>query len=252
MNEKFSKLFPKSTDFCTLDYDCSYLKNKKVRMHYKYVTKANMTFNSAVIQRGWRRFGNYYFYPICKDCNECKSLRIDVKKFKPSKSQKKAIKKNKDTHIIVQKPSVDPQYIKLYNKYHQWKDKKDGWNSKNISFSEYYENFVEGAHDFAKEVLYIRDNKLIAVDLIDILEDGISAIYFYYDPDYAKYSLGIYSLIKQIEFAKILNKDYIYLGYWVDGCKAFAYKTNFKGLELLDGFPDLLEKANWIEFKGKI
>ncbi len=58
-------------------------------------------------------------------------------------------------------------------------------------------------------------------DLIDIVEDGISSIYFLYDPDYSYYSLGTYSLLKQIEFAKILKKRWIYLGYWVDGCKAF-------------------------------
>ncbi len=75
------KLNPPSTDFCTLDYECAYLTGRNVRMNYKYVTISNKDFNSAVIKRGWRRFGNYYFYPICKECNECKSLRIDVDNF---------------------------------------------------------------------------------------------------------------------------------------------------------------------------
>ncbi len=251
MKQEKDKLFPPSTDFCTLDYDCAYLKGKSVRMHYKYVSHSNSIFNSAVIERGWRRFGNYYFYPICNGCNECKSLRINVKEFKASKSQRRAIKRNKDTKIVIQKPTITSQHIKLYNKYHQWKAKKDGWRGKDISPREYYENFVEGAYNFGKEVLYYVDKKLVGVDLMDITTDGISAIYFFYDPDYPKLSLGVYSLIKQIEFAKILGKDWIYLGYWVDGCKAFEYKTNFKPLEILDGFPEIDTKANWqkIDFK---
>ncbi len=249
MKQENKQLFPPSTDFCTLDYECSYLEGNKVRMYYKYVTRSNALFNSAVIERGWRRFGNYYFYPICKDCNECKSLRIDVNNFKPSKSQKKAIKRNKNTKYIVQSPSLTKAHIERYNKYHKWKEGKDNWKYRPINKAEYYENFVEGAYNFGKEVLYYIDDKLVAVDLIDITYDGISAIYFFYDPDYAWYSLGVYSLIKQIEFAKILKKDWIYLGYWVDGCKSFAYKTNFTPLQILDGFPEITKEANWKEFK---
>ncbi len=248
MKQDRNRLNPPSTDFCTLDYECAYLKGQKVRMYYKYVTLSNKDFNSAVIQRGWRRFGNYYFYPICKDCNECKSLRIDVENFKPSKSQRKAINRNKNTKIVVQKPTVTSAHIRLYNKYHSWKAKKDGWRHRIISTSEYYENFAEGAYDFGKEVLYYDEDKLIGVDLIDVLEDGISSIYFFYDPDYARLSLGVYSLIKQIEIAKLLGKKWIYLGYWVDGCKAFKYKTNFKPLQILDGFPSIQEDTNWKEF----
>jgi len=249
MIDKIKELFPPSTDFCTLEYDCAYLPNKKVRMNYKYTSKANVVFNSSLIKRGWRRFGNYYFYPICNGCNECKSLRIDINSFKPSKSQRKAINKNANTKIVVQKPTLCQSRIELYNKYHIWKAKKDNWRSKPIGSNEYYENFVDGAHEFGKEILYYIDDKLVGVDLIDIVDDGISAIYFYYDPDYTKYSLGIFSLIKQVELAKILGKNWIYLGYWVDGCKAFAYKTNFKPLEILDGFPDINISPDWEEFK---
>lgn len=245
MNSQIDKLYPPSTDFCSLDYDCAYLKDRKVRMSYKHVKESNKVFNSAVVQRGWRRFGNYYFYPICQDCNECKSLRIDVNNFKPSKSQRRVIKKNKKTQIHVQKPSVTSDHIRLYNKYHNWKRNKDGWRGGNITPSDYFENFAEGPHDFGKEVLYYVDNKLVGVDLIDIVEDGISAIYFFYDPDYAHLSLGTYSLLKQIEIAKMLNKKWIYLGYWVDGCKAFEYKKNFTPLQLLDGFPPFQEEPEW-------
>ncbi len=252
MNSKiYTKSEPLSTDFCMLDYECAYLPNKSVRMYYKYIEEATQSYNTALIHRGWRRFGCYYFHPICNGCNECKSIRIDVNNFKFSKSQRKSIKRNKNTEIIIQEPSLTQAHIDLYNKYHSFKHKKDDWSHRNISPREYRENFVEGAHNFGKEILYLDSGKIIGVDLVDILDDGISSIYFYYDPDYARLSLGVYSLLYQIELAKILDLPWIYLGYWVEGCKAFAYKPNFQPQEILNNFPKIDEVANWEPFSNK-
>ncbi len=249
MKEQSNPLEPISTDFCMLDYQCAYLDDKQVRMHYKHVEEATNEFSTAVIQRGWRRFGKYFFYPICNGCNECKSIRIEVDGFKPSKSQRRAIKRNKDTHIIIQKPTNSQDHIALYNKYHQWKAEKDGWRGSSITPKEYHENFSDGAHGFGKEGLYIHDRKLVGVDLFDIVEDGISSVYFYYDPDYAHLSLGTFSLLYQIDLAKRLGLKYIYLGYWVKGTKAFAYKENFRPEEILDGFPPINVKPNWVKWE---
>lgn len=249
MNDKiFTEQEPSSTDFCMLDYECAYLPDKSVRMHYKHIEKATKSYNSALIHRGWRRFGSYYFHPICNGCTECKSIRINVSEFKLSKSQRKSIKRNKETEIIIQKPSLTQAHLDLYNKYHAFKHQKDDWTHRNISPREYRENFVEGAHEFGKEVLYIQDGEIIGVDLIDILDDGISSIYFYYDPDFPRLSLGIYSLLYQIELARVLELEWIYLGYWVDGCKAFTYKSNFQPQEILNDFPPIDKIALWHNF----
>jgi len=244
----FTETPPASTDFCMLDYECAYLEGKSVRMSYKHIENATQAYNTALINRGWRRFGCYYFHPICNGCTECKSIRINVNDFQLRKSQKKALKRNKNTEIIIQKPTLSQAHIELYNKYHAFKHKQDDWSHRNISPREYRENFVEGAHDFGKEVLYIRDGKLIGVDLIDILDDGISSIYFYYDPEYPSLSLGTYSLLYQVELAKVLELPWIYLGYWVDGCKAFAYKPNFQPQEILENFPSVEELSQWKTF----
>ena len=245
MNKKITKLYPQSTDFSMLDYECSYLPDRKVRMNYKYVDKATQVFVSAVVSRGWRRFGKYFFHPVCEGCNECKSIRINAKNYHRTKSQRRVIKRNEETQIIVQEPTLTQAHIDLYNKYHTFKSESDDWSHRNISQREYYENFVDGAHNFGKEVLYIIDNKLVGVDLIDILDDGISSIYFYYDPDYYHLSLGTYSLLYQIKLSAILNLRWIYLGYWVDGCKAFAYKPKFQPQEILESFPDVSEQPLW-------
>ncbi|WP_456433644.1 arginyltransferase [Nitratifractor sp.] len=248
MKSDSSPLDLASTDFCTLDYPCAYLPGRQTRMLYRYIRHATPAFVSAVVERGWRRFGNYFFHPICAGCNECRNLRIDTEAFTPTRSQRRVERKNAETRTLIQAPSLTPAHVELYNRYHSWKAAKDGWKHHDITEREYYENFVEGAHRFGYEVLYFRDDRLVGVDLIDIVRDGISAIYFFHDPDYAPYSLGTYSLLQQIALARRLGLRYIYLGYWVDGCKAFAYKTRFQPEEILDGFPPLDQSPRWKPF----
>ena len=133
-----------------------------------------------------------------------------------------------------------------------YKSKKNGWNHTNISREEYYETYVNGAFEFGKELRYYIDDTLVCVDLIDILEDGISAIYCYYDPEYLHLSLGKYSLLYQIDLAKNLGLQWVYIGNWIEGYKDFEYKENFKPLEVLENFPRISEKAIWKPFKRKI
>jgi len=244
-NKKQELLTPNSTDFCLDDSECSYIPGKRVRMNYKQVDVVSQTFATAAVQRGWRRFGKNFVYPVCFGCTGCKSLRIAVKNFKHGKSKRKTINRNEDTKILIQEPSVNQERVDLYNNYHAYKAKLDGWPHHDMTMQEYYDNFVAGANDFGKELLYYIDDKLVCVDLIDILEDGISSVYCYYDPNYPRNSLGIYSLLYQIRLAENLGLDWVYLGYWVDGCKAFEYKENFQPMEILEGYPRIFEKPEW-------
>ena len=225
--------------------NCAYLPGKRMRMHSKEVANVSKTFATAVAQRGWRRFGRSFVYPACVDCTECKSIRIDVVKYKYSRSQRKTINKNEETKIVIQEPRITQDHIDLYNKYHLYKADRDGWKHKDISKQEYYGKFVDGAYDFGKELLYFIDDKLVGVDLIDILDDGISSVYCYYDPDYPKFSLGTYSLLYEIKLAEMLGLDWVYLGYWIDGYKAFEYKEKFQPIEILEGYPPISEKPEW-------
>lgn len=232
------------------DAPCSYIPNKRVQMRHREVDVVTSSFATRVTERGWRRYGRSYVYPVCEGCNECKSLRIDVKNFAYSKSQKKAIKRNENTEIVAKQPSVSNEHIALYNKYHEHKARQSGWRYRPISSREYFENYVEGAFDFGKEVRYYIEGKLVCVDLIDILDDGINAIYCYYDPDYAYYSLGTYSLLNEIDIAESLGLDWVYLGYWVEGYHSFKYKENFQPLQILEEFPAMFETPNWKNWKA--
>ncbi len=234
-----------SKDFSVSDNPCAYVPEQKMNINHRQVDVVTRSFASKATERGWRRFGRNYIFPECASCSECKSLRIDVSNFKYSKSQKKAINRNDDTQITIREPSVTWEHVNLYNKYHAYKAEKSGWKHQNIDPKQYFETYVSGAFDFGKELRYYMDDKLVCIDLIDILDDGISAIYCYYDPDYPRFSLGTYSLLYEIHLASSLGLKWIYLGNWIEGYKDFKYKENFQPLEILEGFPRMVEKAVW-------
>jgi arginine-tRNA-protein transferase len=194
---------------------------------------------------GYRRFGNFFSRPICVDCHECQSIRISAHDYKFSKSARRVIRKNSDTQVILQKPSLSKEHIDLYNKFHKFKEGKNSWTFNKTDYESYFSSFVDGHKDFGKEVLYFRDQKLIGVDLIDILEDGISSIYFFYDPDFMHLALGKYSLYNQIELTKKLALEWVYLGYYVSECHSLKYKAEYKPYQTLIGRPAEEQDYKW-------
>lgn len=214
-------------------------------MHYKYIFDCDFNLNSQLVKRGWRRFGRYFSRPNCQNCNECQNLRINATEFIFSKQARRVINKNKNTKIYIQRPTLSYAHLDLYVKYHKHMQEKRDWKYYNISAQTYNELYVDGANSFGNEVLYFVDEKLVGVDLIDFTEDGISSIYFYYDPDYSHLSLGKYSIYQQILLAKKRGLDYIYLGYYVKECQSLKYKADYKPHELLLGLPELEDYAIW-------
>jgi len=229
----------------SLNDKCSYLDDIETTTHYKIIENASIESCEELIQRGYRRFGKMYFRPICATCNECQSIKIDVENFEFTKSQKRVMKKASFMKSYIQKPTLTHEHLELFEKYHlHMKDKKE-WSYSETTPDHYYNSFVNGHEDFGYEVLYFDENRLIGVDLIDILEDGISSIYFYYDPEYSAYSLGKYSLYKQIQFAKKSSKKWIYLGYYVEECPSLSYKSHYKPYLTLQGRPTEYESYEW-------
>ena len=225
---------------------CSYLDNKEQTTHYKIIDECSSYITQELIERGFRRFGKMYFRPTCEDCNECQSIKIDVENYSFSKSERRVLKKSIDLDIYVQVPTITQSHLRLFDKYHKYMHEKKGWDFQTTSAEHYHNSFVAGHEDYGKEVLYYYGNKLIAVDLIDILEDGISSIYFYYDPSYSHLSLGKLSLLKQIRLAKKIEKSWIYLGYYVEECSSLNYKADYKPFVTLQGRPNLEDQYTWI------
>jgi arginine-tRNA-protein transferase len=228
-----------------LDDKCSYIENSTQTTHYKIIDNSSSFATQELIERGYRRFGKMYFRPICSTCQECQSIKIDVQNYKFSKSQRRVMRKASHIQSFIQSPSMTQQHLDLFDKYHLYMRDKKGWSYEKTTAQRYYQSFVDGAEDFGYEILYFDNTKLIGVDLIDILDDGISSIYFYYDPDYSQLSLGKLSLLIQINLAKKESKRWIYLGYYVKGCGSLEYKANYKPYLTLNGRPTLDEQFTW-------
>lgn len=177
-------------------------------------------------------------------------MRIDVKNYKFSRSEKRVFKKNLDTKVYIQPPSLTLDHLKLYDKYHYHMNKKKNWNYSPIEPAEYDRSYVQGKDDFTKEFLYVRDDKLIGVALVDILSGAISSIYCFYDHDYEDLSIGKFSILAQIKIAKELNVPYIYLGYWIKDHFSMGYKDAYKPFEILTNRATLKEEAIWEEYKS--
>ena len=129
---------------------------------------------------------------------------------------------------------------------------KKNWTYVPIDPTEYNRSYVEGKLSFAREILYVRDDKLIGVAISDILPKSISSIYCYYDHDYDKYSIGKYSILVQIKIAKELNIPYIYLGYWIKDHFSMGYKENYQTFEILVNRSPLNKMAFWKEYDPKV
>lgn len=230
-----------------LNDNCSYIKGNTQSTHYKVIDNSSVDDCQNLIERGFRRFGKMYFRPICDTCHECQSVKIDAVNFKFTKSVRRVIKKASSFKSYMQTPTLTRTHLDLFKKYHlHMKDKKE-WEYHEATPEHYYESFVSGHSDFGKEILYFDEDKLIAVDLIDVLEDGISSIYFYYDPDYGSYSLGKLSLYQQIELTIQSKKKWVYLGYYVKECDSLSYKAQYKPYLTLQGRPTEYEEYTWKE-----
>ena len=229
----------------SLEDKCSYLEDKKQTTHYKVIQNATSQSCQELIERGYRRFGKMYFRPICGDCNECQSIKIDVDNYSFSKSERRVFKKAAHITTYIQKPTITHEHMELFKAYHLYMHEKKGWEYNETSPEHYYESFVTGHEDFGYEVLYFDEGTLIGVDLIDVLEDGVSSIYFFYNPEYLHLSLGKYSLLNQIKFAQKANKKWVYLGYYVEDCSSLSYKSEYKPYLTLEGRPHIHEEFIW-------
>ena len=230
---------------CALSEECAYLPGLNQTTHYKIIEKCHIDYNELLIERGWRRFGNMYFRPICEGCSACESIKIDVNNYNFSKSERRIIKKNARIKKILRRPTASHAHIALFEKYHDYMHDKRGWDKQPINIKNYYMSFVNGYNDYGYEILYFDGEKLIAVDLIDILPNGISSIYFYYDPDYAHLSPGKHSMLQQIMYAKANRLQWIYMGYYVKECQSLAYKGDYKPYLTLAGSPQENESPTW-------
>lgn len=215
--------------YATPEHECSYLPDQQAMTMFAD-PKANITHSiySQLSQLGFRRSGNHYYRPHCNNCKACIPVRIPSEAFVPSRSQKRILKKNQDVSYQVMTPDFHEDHYLLYEKYINQRH-ADG--DMYPPSRDQYRSFLVDGHSSTQFVEFTLNDQLYAVAVVDALEDGLSAIYTFFDPELEAYSPGTFAVLWQISEAKKRNLPYVYLGYFIKQCKKMAYKTDFKPFE---------------------
>jgi arginine-tRNA-protein transferase len=207
---------------------CGYLPDQDWRLEYEMVASATPADYMQYMLRGWRRFGDTFFRPRCAGCSACRSLRVLVDRFRPDRSQRRCRKANEETvELRIGRPGVTRAKLSLYDRYHAFQAQTKGWPLHPAKDAgSYARSFVENPFP-TQEWCYYLGERLIAVGYVDDLPGGLSAIYFFYDPDERERSLGTWNVLSLIERARARRLPHVYVGYYIAECPSMAYKTRF-------------------------
>lgn len=183
---------------------------------------------------GMRRCGVAVYRPLCPNCRKCIPVRIRASQFIPSRSQKRIISRCEGRFkMIVSKPTVDAERLALYQKYLAFQhDHVPGQDDDEEGYRRF---LVDTLADTIEIAWRGEDNKLVALGIVDVTLDGLSTVYFFWDPDLSKLSIGTFSVLKELELCQKLNKKFYYFGYLVPGVPSMEYKATFLGAEVWDG-----------------
>jgi leucyl-tRNA---protein transferase len=217
--------------FITPHHACPYLKGETAQTVFLSPDiQPDKSLYTVLINQGFRRSGEHIYRPQCDQCQSCISVRIPVSQFKPNKQQKRTLKKALNLTSNVTPAHFNQQHFQLFDKYISQRH-KDGdmyptspQQYKEFLLNDWIEcNFLNFSDPKTK--------KLVATAVYDQVEDGLSAVYTYFDPDYSKFSPGRLAILKLIELAKHQNLAYVYLGYWIKDCDKMAYKGDYRPIE---------------------
>jgi arginyl-tRNA--protein-N-Asp/Glu arginylyltransferase len=225
-------------------HSCTYLPSRQASLEVQVLLDVTAAELEAMLERGWRRFGPMYFRPACAGCGECISLRVPVASFSASKSQRRAARACASLGRVVGKPVVDAARLDLYARWHAMREDVRGWEP-NPQTRERYAIEFAFAHPAAREAAFYDGARLVGVGLFDETPHALSAAFFFYDPDYARLSLGTANVLSLIDDARATGREHVYLGYRVEGCASLSYKATFRPHELLKGRPSMREGPVW-------
>lgn len=223
---------PQLTYYMTSPEPCDYVSGNSSRIIFVSPDEDldEQTF-STLSQEGFCRSGTMVYRPNCLVCHQCLSCRVPVRNFKMSSMQKKAWKRNQDLHMnIISSSQATEQHFDLYHRYIQARH-ANSVMADDLDYQQFENFLVQSKGNSIFLELYLNEN-LIAVSVCDYVNDGLSAVYHFFEPDYHARSLGTFSVLKQIEYVKSLDLNYLYLGYWVPNSAKMQYKINYQPLEI--------------------
>jgi arginine-tRNA-protein transferase len=210
---------------------CPYLPDRIETLRYFLCKRVDGGIYHRFMDASFRRSGIAFYQPVCKGCRACVPLRVQADRFTPSKSQRRAERRNADVSVSIDLPKPTEEKFALYQRYQEMRHEKPEPSR------ERFEEFLYQSPVQTIEMEY-RDaaNRLLGVGICDMCDLSLSSVYFYFDPAESHRSLGVFSALQEIALARMSRIPYYYLGFWVSGSAKMQYKTNFRPYEIL--YPD--------------
>lgn len=205
---------------------CNYLEEQTASDCFVHPnTPINQEIYSQLLAHGFRRSGNYVYRPQCPECVACTPIRIDSQQFTPNRSQKRTWNKNKDTRTIIKPARYEQKHYELYLRY---QNNRHPDSSMANSSPDEYMSFLTSRWCDSHFVEFIHGSELTAVAVVDHVDQALSAVYTFFDPQYNHLSPGRHAILWQINYAKQLGIPWLYLGYWIAECQKMSYKNQYR------------------------
>ncbi len=205
---------------------CPYFKPRESVAYAFSALKMPARSYEALISEGFRRNGMFFYKNVCPGCRECIPIRVDVRRFAPSKSQRRVMRKNADVTLVRHPTVFDPEGFRLYRKYCRHRHQTDEREQDYIRF------LIESPVP-TEMMRFYAGRRLMGIGWVDVLPRSLSSVYFAFDPDFSDRSPGVFSLLGEIDLCRELGKIWLQLGFWIRGNPKMSYKNRFRPHHML-------------------
>lgn len=233
--------------YATPPHRCNYLPEQEaITLFADPNFPKNRHLYTVLAGNGFRRSGTHLYIPHCKHCSACISVRVSARTFDPSRGQKRTWLKNRDLKITELSPVFEQEHFELYSRYLSSRHPEGGMDNPT---PESYMEFLTAP--WTETVFYEMraGDRLIAIAVTDVMNDGLSAVYTFYDPEESRRSPGKFAILYQIEQARLLGLEWLYLGYWIRQSSKMNYKSEYRPQQVYinnswrDSIPDPHESS---------